>query len=143
MKQHKTLFLILFICMIPPITSYFAYINGYHGSGFSNKGKLLKPLVVDKTLDNFLKRNQWNIFSIKNSESSIKFIQIKKVLGQKSLRVNAFNLDFLPKSLVNLYNKKYTYFVADPKRNIILAYKNKNWQNNVYKDIKHLLKTNQ
>lgn len=141
MKTHKPLILMLAISLLSPVIAYICYINGIHGIGFTNKGLLIKPMLVDKSLDKYMEYGKFSIISINNPESNQKFYQIKQALGQKRYKLHSANIKFLPPSLKEHNKQGYNIFIADPRKNIILAYKNTNWQKNVYKDVLHLIKT--
>ena len=142
MKAHKTLIQLVFLCMLPPTIAYWAYSHGYHGSGFTNKGLLIKPMIVDKSLGKYLSANKFTMFEIKNNRENLNFSQIKRALGSNSYRVAVSHIPYIPESLKPLFNENYNFFISDPRKNIILAYKNNKMQSYIFKDIKHLIKTN-
>lgn len=143
MQKHRPLIYMLAICLTTPIAALITYKLGLHGSGYTNKGHLIKPMIVDKSLDKYLGFGKFSLVSIDLPEAKQKFSQIKRALGQKQYRINTINLEKCPRTLKALNKSGYKLFIADPRNNIILSYKSSDWQNKIYKDVLHLIKTSQ
>lgn len=140
MQKPSVLAVLLTICLLPPIIAFYAFSKGYHGLGYTNKGHLITPMLVDKSMDKYLEHGKFVLFSVKKPQSQQKLEQFYKALGFRKYRVATAMISFVPKSLTKLYQSGYVYYIADPSAHIILGYKEPNWQENTFKDLKHLLK---
>lgn len=131
MKKHRFIIVLLIICLISPISALILYKIKYTGSGHTNKGFLLKTYIYEKKLT----KDKWNIICNNNSIICKKQLnQIKKALGKDGLKVFVYD---------GIYNKtKFYALIGDPKGYIILGYSEKDWQENMFSDLKHLLKVN-
>ena len=143
MKKHKQLIYLISVCCLTPVLAYIAFFNGMHGYGFTNKGEIIKPLLVDKSMDKYLAPNTWGIVYVPKEHEEIKLNQIKRALGIDGRRVRVYKMNFSNKELRAFVAKGYSFFIADPQKHFLLKYKRSDrWQRDVFHDLKTLLKVN-
>jgi len=131
MQKHKNLIILVLICLSSPFAAVILYSVKYHGNGYTNKGTFLKEWPTNQELV----KSRWNLISNDPKKYGNKLFQIKRALGKDGLKVNVFT------KRINL-KQKFDVFISDPKGNIILGYKSQNWQDQVFSDLKHLIKIN-
>lgn len=129
MKKLNFPLLLSLVCLVSPVAAVILFKNGYHGNGYTNKGEIFKNYVYNKKL----KKSLWNIMCEKK-HCLKKLDQVKQALGHDGIKVNVV--------MSPVRYKGYNAIIGDPKGYMIIGYKMQDWQESIFKDLKHLIKVN-
>lgn len=149
MKNNKVLLLILATTFSPFLiaailtTDYFS-----HKLDQKQYGEFLEVDTYLPLNDEAITKNQWQLVissSHKNHDALFdRLNKIKTALGKRSELVNVLSTN---ESTSNMFNGKLrdidnTVYIATPKGQLLLAYKNEQIGKPLYKDLSHILRSN-
>jgi hypothetical protein len=149
MKNNKVLLLILATTFSPFLiaailtTDYFS-----HKLDQKQYGEFLEVDTYLPLNDESITKNQWQLVissSHKNHDALFdRLNKIKTALGKRSELVNVLSTN---ESTSNMFNGKLrdtdnTVYIATPKGQLLLAYKNEQIGKPLYKDLSHILRSN-
>lgn len=153
MKNNKILLLILATTFSPFLiaailtTDYFS-----HKLDQKQYGEFLEAEIYLPLNDEAITKNQWQLVissSHKNHDALFdKLKKIKTALGKRSELVNVLSTnESTIESTNNMINGKLrrgdnTVYIATPKGQLLLAYKNEQVGKPLYKDLSHILRSN-